>query len=143
MKKIIIGAEEKLNLPDLNLHLLARIDTGAQTSALHVERWHVVKKDKKRLVYFDVKPQENSEDPTDYQFCLPVLAMRKVKSSNGEAQSRPVIKTALVMHNHRWNIEITLSNRGQMTYPMLLGREAMGKRILVNPGACFLLDKTP
>lgn len=139
MKKILVGAKEKLTLPDLDLHLLARIDTGAQTSALHVERLHVVKKEKKRWVYFDVIPQQAPQSPTDYQFCLPVLAMRKVKSSNGEVQSRPVIKTTLVMQNHRWSIEITLSNREQMTYPMLLGREAMGKRILVSPGECFLL----
>lgn len=146
MKKIIIGAEEVLMLPDLDLQLTARIDTGAQTSSLHVERLKLVKIDNKRTVYFDVSPQENTsaiddDDTSSYQFCLPVVAVRKIKSSNGEAESRPVIKTHLLMNNHRWTIELTLSNREQMTYPMLLGREAMGKRVLVSPSERFLLDK--
>lgn len=145
MKKIIIGAEETLTLPDLGLQLTARIDTGAKTSSLHVERLKLVKVGKKRTVYFDVSPQENADtlnddDTGSYQFCSPVVAVRKIRSSNGEAESRPVIKTHLVMNNHRWTIELTLTNREQMTYPMLLGREAMGNRVLVSPGEQYLLS---
>ncbi len=89
---------------------------------------------------FDLEPSVSTDTNEDeYAFCVPVLAKRKIKSSNGEVQSRPVIKTHLMINNHRWNIELTLTNRGAMHYPMLLGREAMGSRILVDPSQVNLL----
>lgn len=140
MKKIVIGVEEILTLPDLDIEVIARIDTGAQTSALHVERLLEEKIGGKRWVSFDVnKPVD---DKVDFAFRLPVLAKRKIKSSNGTSESRPVIRTHLVMNGHRWSIELTLANRDSMTYPMLLGREAMGKRVLVDPSTEHLLKQT-
>lgn len=138
MKKIIIGAEETLTLPDLDLQLTARIDTGAKTSSLHVERLNIVTHKDKRWVHFDVTPSQGTDE---YQFFVPVVAVRKIKSSNGEAESRPVIKTHLAMNNHRWTIELTLTNREQMTFPMLLGRQAMGNRVLVAPSEKHLLKQ--
>lgn len=140
MKKMIIGAEETLWLPDLGIDVTARIDTGAKTSALHVERLVEEKIDGKRWVKFDV--EQPTDDRLDYAFCLPILAKRKIKSSNGTAESRPVIKTHLQMKHHRWNIELTLTNRDSMIYRMLLGREAMGKRVLVDPSEKHLLKQT-
>ncbi len=135
MKKILIGIEERLTLPDLGITLIARIDTGAKTSALHVERWEQILIDGKRHVQFDLQPAEGDA----FAFCLPMLARRKIKSSNGTSQLRPVIKTHVLMRGHRWTIELTLANRETMQCPMLLGREAMGARVLVDPSAKHLL----
>ncbi len=136
MKKILIGIEEQLTLPDLGIDVIARIDTGAKTSALHVEHLEVVRINGKRHAQFALHPDTRLSN----SFCLPLLAMRKIKSSNGAAESRPVIKTHLVMNGHRWMIELTLTNRDNMQYPMLLGREAMGSRVLVDPAAMHLLE---
>ncbi len=136
MKKILIGIEERLTLPDLGLEVIARIDTGAKTSALHVEQLEVLRIDGKRHAKFAL----HADAPPEGYFCLPLVSMRKIKSSNGAVESRPVVKTHLVMNTHRWLIELTLTNRDNMQYPMLLGREAMGSRVLVDPSAMHLLE---
>jgi hypothetical protein len=67
--------------------------------------------------------------------------MRKVKSSNGTSEQRYVIETPIVLGEENWSIEITLTDRSDMSYLILLGREALGKRFLVDPSKVFLGSK--
>jgi hypothetical protein len=66
--------------------------------------------------------------------------VRTVKSSNGESQERYVIKTLLKLGRLSWPIEITLTDRSDMSNLMLLGREGMGDKILVDPAQSFLIS---
>lgn len=136
MKKKIIGARESIGFPDLGLDaVIARVDTGAKTSSLHVERLQIETVDSKNWVLFSV---ESADGLLSHR--LPVVSMRKVVSSNGMAEKRPTIKTRIQLGGKLWSIRLTLTNREQMSHPMLLGRQAMGRKFLVDPAQDFLLS---
>ncbi|CAM4070368.1 ATP-dependent zinc protease [Shewanella aquimarina] len=140
MNKIIIGNLEACDLPDLGIKdLHVRIDTGAKTSALHVDNLKRIKVGRRPYVAFDLHP--DVYDLEQIVHCkAPVHDSRRIKSSNGEVEQRCVIETTLKLGEHEWPIELTLSNRQDMTYLMLLGREAMGDRVLVDPSESFLIN---
>lgn len=132
--KDIIGALEYVCLLDLNMSkIIARVDTGATTSSLHVESLILHDKDEKAYVTFTLEKGTNAT-----KYFLPVHKLRKVRSSNGDAEKRPVIKTNIQLGERLWEIQLSLTNREKMRYPMLLGREAMGSKFLVNPAKNFL-----
>jgi hypothetical protein len=141
MSKLIIGCLELCDLPELGIvDLQVRVDTGAKTSSLHVDNIKQVKHEGRPHVRFDLHPDIYNLD--EILTCLaPLHDTRRVKSSNGEVSERCVIKTQFVLAGHSWPIEITLSNRQDMSYLMLLGREGMGDRLLVDPSKTFLNRK--
>ncbi|MGB5443869.1 MAG: ATP-dependent zinc protease [Psychromonas sp.] len=136
--KIIIGRLESISLPDLAIDdLPVRIDTGAQTSSLHVDNIKKFHKNGKLSVKFDIHP-----DIHNVSSIVPCSAyiydIRMIKSSNGSTEQRYVIKTPMILGENTWPIEITLTDRSDMSYLMLLGREAMKDRVLVDPSKVFL-----
>ncbi len=144
MKKMIIGNIELCALPDLGLgELQVRIDTGAKTSSLHVDNIQRIKIGKKPGVKFAIHPEIHSV--ATMVECQALLCdVRRIKSSNGTSEQRYVIKTPITMGGITWPIEITLTDRSDMSYLMLLGREAMGERVLVDPSQTFMLsDESP
>ncbi len=138
-KKIVIGKEEWGALPDLNLPAVKmRIDSGAKTSSLHAFNIHSFNEDGQRFVHFDIHPIQNNRKLI--QNCrAAVVDERSVRSSSGDAETRCVIRTPITLGEETWEIEITLTNRDSMGYRMLLGREAMNKRALIDPDASFCL----
>jgi len=70
----------------------------------------------------------------------PIIDRRAVRNSGGTSEIRFVIQTTLLLDRSRWSIELTLTDRAQMGFGMLLGREAMKKRMMVDPAASFLCD---
>lgn len=138
--KMIVGNLETCHLPDLgikNLHV--RIDTGAQTSSLHVDNIKKTKENGILYVTFDIHP--DSHDVAAIQPCKsPLQGVKRIKSSNGEIEKRYVINTKITMGDKTWMIEINLTNRADMSYLMLLGRQAMQDKILVDPSETFLLS---
>ncbi len=138
--KIIIGSLETCNLPQLGIsNLQIRVDTGAKTSSLHVDNITGYKKSGKPWVKFDLHPDiynVNSVVTCD----TPICDIRRIKSSNGDAQERYVIKTPIQLGAMSWPIEITLTDRSDMSYLMLFGREGMGDRVLVDPSQTFMLN---
>jgi hypothetical protein len=131
--KIMVGALERCDLPNFLIeNLQVRIDTGAKTSSLHVDNIKEFDKDGKLWISFDIHPDIHDVEKLVRKEAK-VEAVRKIKSSSGEAESRYVILTEIMLGNHRWTIELTLTNRSNMTYLMLLGREAMKGRIIVDP----------
>ncbi|RKF20199.1 ATP-dependent zinc protease [Alginatibacterium sediminis] len=138
MDKIIIGNLELCSLPELGINELeVRIDTGAKTSSLHVDNLERFKKNGRPFVSFDLHPDVYNLKNV-VRCTSPLHDSRRIKSSNGEVEQRCVIKTTFKLGRHDWPIEITLSNRLDMSYSMLLGREAMANRVLVDPSASFL-----
>lgn len=138
-KKLVIGALEQCDLPELGItDLHVRVDTGAATSSLHVDNIEEFTKDGKLWVSFDIHPDIHNVDRI-----IRTSARRKgrktVKSSSADTEKRIVIKTAIRLGGDEWPIKLTLTNRAEMTYLMLLGREAMLDKVIVDPSYEYLL----
>lgn len=139
--KLTVGALEECDLPELNITALnIRIDTGAKTSSLHVD--NIVTEDREGVewVSFDIHPDIHNVERV-VRRSAPVKQQRTIKSSNAEKEQRKVIDTTITMGGESWQIEVTLTDRSSMSYLMLLGREAMLTRILVDPSEEYLLGK--
>jgi hypothetical protein len=120
-----IGWVEWLSLPELKVSLIkAKIDTGARTSALHTFKIEPFQKDSNEWVRFWVHP--NQDDSLNEVVCeCPLKDQRSVTNSGGSTESRYVIETLVKIADKSWPIEITLTNRDEMKFRMLLGRQAM------------------
>ncbi|MGL4585387.1 MAG: 30S ribosomal protein S6--L-glutamate ligase [Flavobacterium sp.] len=141
LDKVIVGSEEWCSFSTLNIPAIkARVDSGAKTSALHAINIVPFEKDGEKWVKFDVNPLQNN-GKTIIHCESKVVDKRIVKSSSGTRESRYVIQTEISIDNTTWLIELTLTNRDSMGYRMLLGREAMGGRVLVDPEKHFLLGQ--
>lgn len=142
-KKLVVGNIENCDLPELGIaDLQVRVDTGAKTSSLHVDNVTKIKKKGKPWVKFDIHPDvHNVETIISCEAAL--FDVRSIKSSNGVSEQRYVIKTPFRLGGHSWPIEITLTDRSDMTYLMLLGREGMADRILVDPSQTFMIESAP
>jgi hypothetical protein len=140
-RKMLVGALELCDLPDLEIsNLNARIDTGAQTSSLHVDNIEEFNKDGQRWVSFDIHPDIHNVE-TIVRRQARVKSRRKIKSSNAQAEKRCVISTSFAIGGRRWRIQLTLTDRREMSYLMLIGRQAMRGRMLVDPEYEYLLDR--
>lgn len=139
--KIVIGKEEWCALPELDLPAIkVRVDSGAKTSSLHAFNIQPFEENGKKYVHFDIHPIQDNRKIIQSCRAL-VVDRRHVKSSTGEKEKRHVIKTPVRLGGETWEIEITLTNRDSMGYRMLLGREAMHKRVLIDPDASYCLGK--
>lgn len=140
--KFVIGGLEQCSLPDLgiqNLHV--RVDTGAATSSLHVDNIEeFTKEDGTRWVSFDIHPDIHNVDEI-VRVDAALEGEKVVKSSSADKEKRVVIKTSIELGGQAWPIQLTLTNRAKMNYLMLLGREAMKDRIIVDPSEDYLLGK--
>ena len=141
--KILVGWREWVSLPDLNLnHIKAKIDTGARTSTLHAFSVKGYTKKSVHRVRFFIHPFQNRKDIVK-ECDARVVDKRMVSDSGGHKEKRYVILTTLLLGNEAWEIEMTLTNRDTMKFRMLLGRTAMGGKIIVDPGRSFALGKKP
>ncbi|MBL9059480.1 MAG: ATP-dependent zinc protease, partial [Mangrovicoccus sp.] len=132
-----VGWEEWASLPGLGLPALkVKIDTGARTSALHAFDIEAFGPATAPKVRFDIHPIPGRDD-VSITCSARIIDRREVTSSNGEAEWRYVIATDILMGEHRWPIEITLTDRGAMAYRMLLGRQALRDDMLITPSARF------
>ncbi len=137
IRKSIIGCEEWGALKDLRIPAIKmRIDTGAKTSSLHAFNIAIHQREGREFVTFDIHPIQKSHKIIR-QCQADIIDNRVVKSSSGDKQRRFVILTPLMIGEETWNIQVTLTNRDTMGYRMLLGREAMEKRFLVDPDLSF------
>jgi hypothetical protein len=134
-----IGWREWVALPELGAtSVKAKVDTGARSSTLHA--WDIEQvpgtSDPVRL-RFVLHPLEDDETVTVLADA-PLLDIREVKSSNGEVETRPVVRTTLTVARRRFRIDLTLTRRDEMGFRMLLGREALRGRFVVDPQRSFL-----
>lgn len=141
-KKTSIGWREVITLPDLGIaDVVAKIDTGARTSAIHATHVVPFRRDGADWVRFHI-PHSSGLRARDVE--APLLGERPIKNTSGIHEDRLVIETALVLGRRRWRIEVSLANRTRMALPVILGRTAIRRhKILVDPGRSFLLGKPP
>lgn len=138
---MLIGWREWLALPALNVdRIKAKVDTGARTSALHAEQVTYVRRRGQTIVQFVVSSGRDSTNPQAV-VQAPLLDERRVRSSNGKEELRPVIETVVRLGTQEWSIEVTLTRRDLMGFPMLLGRQALKGHAVVDPGRSFLNAK--
>ena len=137
----VIGGEEWCVFPDLNIPAVkARVDSGAKTSSLQATNIKLFTKGIQEWVKFEVNPiQENRSILISCE--AKVVDKRTVKSSSGISEERYVVKTPITLGEHTFEVEITLANRDTMEYRMLLGREALNGRYLVNPAEGCVLNE--
>jgi hypothetical protein len=136
--KPLIGWREWVGLPDLGVaHIKAKIDTGARSSSLHTFDVEEFQRDGQPWVRFHVFPRQHC-DQTRVWTEAPVLEHRDIRSSNGQMSSRPVIRTRVLILGKKYRIDLTLADRSEMGFRMLLGREAVRRRFVVDPGHSFL-----
>ncbi len=139
-QRLRIGWREWIRLPSLvEGDLRAKIDTGARTSALHARNLRITDVDGHIRARFDLRPDRPRPTPRR-TIVIDVIDMRQIKSSNGLVELRPVIRTQIMLGGRVWPIQITLTNRRDMSYAMLIGREALGGRVTIEPGKSYLTE---
>lgn len=133
-----VGWREVVSLPEFRLKdIKAKIDTGAKTSALHAKEIKYTRVNGKKHVSFIVEHDDGRKTHLE----VPLVDEREIKSSTGEKTLRPVVKTLIRMGDYEFKAEITLINRDLMGFKMLIGREALHDRFLINPSRSYLLRK--
>lgn len=133
----IIGWREWIALPGLGIAAIkAKIDTGATTSAIHAIHVERIRRRRRDYVRFQIHPLQKETHLT-IQAEAPLVDFRSVRSSNGHESPRPVIRTQVELFDEIWPIELTLANRDQMGFRMLLGRQAIRDRFLVDAGSSY------
>ena len=130
---ILAGWREWLSLPGLAIPAIkAKIDTGARTSALHVFDLEVHTENDLQKVKFKIHPLQKRTDIV-IGCEATVIDERFVSDSGGHRERRLVIRTPVRLGDREWPIEITLANREEMLFRMLLGRTAMEHNVVIDP----------
>ena len=129
----LIGWRERVRLPAIGIGtIIAKIDTGARSAALHAEDIEIAG----GRVSFRVPVKGR-----DHYCELAVAGRRRIKSSSGHGENRVVVETDVTIGKHRFAIEITLTDRADMGVPMLLGRTSVRGRFVVHPGRSFIVSR--
>lgn len=139
----VLGWREWLSLPGLGIPAIkAKVDTGAKTSALHTCGIEPFQNEGKTWVRFQVHPWRKRSNLV-ITCAVPVLDQRVVRDSGGHSELRYVIETQLRLSELEWPVELTLTTRDTMLFPMLLGRAAIHDKFLVDPTASYLISTRP
>jgi len=129
--KPIIGRHEIVDLPELGMYnIYAKTDTGADTSVLHCEDFNVFEKNGHRFITCHIRPHMEEEEILTLTF--PVHRERVVKSSFGHTETRYIFITKIRLFDRLYDIKLSLRDRSLMSYPMLLGRNFISGKFLVD-----------
>ncbi|MEX0936608.1 MAG: RimK/LysX family protein [Pirellulales bacterium] len=132
-----IGWREWVALPELGIATIkAKVDTGARSSSLHAFDVHVTRRQGQSVVRFKVHPRQRDAHET-ISAEAPLLEYRKVRTSGGHETLRPVIRTTVTLLGQSVSIELTLATRDTMGFRMLLGRQALRERFVVDSGRSY------
>lgn len=133
-----VGWREWLALPQLGIaRIKAKVDTGARTSCLHAFHLEPFTRQGEEWLKIWLHPEQKNTQRI-HECTAPILEQRQVTDSGGHQELRYVIATDVQLGSHKFQAEFTLTNRDTMKFRMLLGREALKYRFLVNPQASYL-----
>ena len=137
--RILLGWREWLALPELGIgSIRAKVDTGARSSSLHVREQELFERDGRQHVRFLI--EHGIDDALSGHLEAEVADRRDVTDSGGHRELRVFICTTLLLPTgQQWPIELNLTERRNMAFPMLLGRSALRRRCLVEPARSWLL----
>lgn len=134
----VVGWREWVALPELDIaRTKAKVDTGARTSALHAFDVEDFERDGQRWARFEIHPHQRTARGAVVAEAQ-LVDLRPVRSSSGRAEQRWVIETTIDLAGVRWPIELTLTRRDAMGFRMLVGRQAIRRRFLVDPGRSWV-----
>ena len=136
----MIGRREKVSFPDLGIvDIDAKVDTGAYTTALHCHDIEVKQENGKSVLYFKLLDPTHPEYNEQLQ-CVDLFTKKAIKNSFGEQEQRYIIKTRIKVGRKIVKTSISLTDRGNMRYPVLLGRKFLRKRYIVDVNETYLLS---
>ncbi len=131
-KKQIIGRFDVVDLPKMDLFGLdAKVDTGAFTSAIHYHHAEVIVKDGKKVLHFTLLDPTHPEY-NDKDFYFDTFTTREIKNSFGQSEERYIIETDITLFGKNYVTEFSLSDRGSLKFPILLGRKLLQKDFVVD-----------
>ena len=134
-----IGWKEIIDFVDFGIYdIPAKVDTGAKTSVIHCEHIELIKKGRKQFVRFTPFNDAYTEKKT---FVLPFHKERKIKNSFGFEENRYIVHTNVRMFDEVYGIEVSLRDRSNMEFPMLLGRSFIRKKFQVDVNRANLSHK--
>jgi hypothetical protein len=135
--RTVVGWREWVRLDSIGVPWIkAKVDTGARTSSLHAFDLHRYDVAGRPWVRFDVRPwQASGEDSVAVE--LPVHDVRSVRSSSGHEETRYVVQLPLVLADRPVEAEVTLTDRDEMGFRMLVGREALVPGFVVDPSVSY------
>jgi len=137
--KIIVGRREIISIVDLELYDLdAKVDTGADSNALHCD--HIEIDEETNTVSFTLL-DEVHEAYHGKRLTFPLYKIKNVKSSNGQIELRPSIRVSVKFFGKKYKSVISLTNRADMKFPMLIGRRFLSGKFLVDVEQDYLSKK--
>ena len=140
-EKLIVGWREWAGLPHLGVEMIkVKIDTGAKTASLHAFDLMPFTYMGEDWIQFDIHPLQDN-DTIIHRCTAPIIDYRWITSSTGHSQQRYIIRTTLTIGDFSSSVAISLAKRDEMGFRMLIGRDALGDHILVNPSHSFLLTR--
>lgn len=139
----LLGWREWVSLPGLDIRAIkTKVDTGARSAAIHAYDIEEFEDAGEAWVRFKLLPEQRSAK-TIVSAEARLLTQRNIRSSLGHVSQRPVIETALVIGPYTWPIELSLVDRDLMGFRMLLGRQALAQRFLVDPARSYVVGTRP
>ncbi|GDX47678.1 MAG: ATP-dependent zinc protease [Bacteroidota bacterium] len=125
--KLIIGRRDRVDLPELDLtDIDAKIDTGAYSCVIHCLNMKIIQRDGRPWVRFTLYDDEEKKHEA------PIILYKSIKSSFGEVEHRCMIQTSLRLFENDYPIQLALSDRSTMKYPMLIGRRLLTDHFIVD-----------
>jgi len=133
----IVGWVERVRLLDPDINVEAKLDTGAATSSLDVEILKKYRQGKERWVRFRMIDRKTGEE---HIIARQRLRTVSIVQHSGERQSRPVVRMRICLAGRVLDTEVSLVDRSEFAYPLLLGRAALGSFTLIDPGNTYLSE---
>ncbi len=140
---VAIGAPEVLGwleggyLQPWGVRVRAKLDTGALTSSIHAENIEIFRANDKDWVRFLFPYGKKEGYPTGFMIERPILRESHVKERGGGLSSRYVIGIDICVSGNTFPVEVSLADRDNFNYPIILGRRALSGRFVVDPGKSF------
>lgn len=130
--KVVIGKSDKADFPEFQLFDVdVKVDSGAYTSAIHCKDVRVEKEKGKQILYFTLL-DESHPAYDHHEYSTRNFKLKKIKNSFGNSEKRYIITTEIQLFGKLYPIELSLSERGEMRFPVLLGRKLLNNNFLID-----------